>query len=66
MESGPCRPGAATHLTACHNPPTAQEADAGRPVREGWRPATAPEGVLDELATLAAIVDAGELPDGVA
>ncbi len=30
---------AATHLVACHNPPTPEEADAGRPTREGWRPA---------------------------
>ena len=58
VASGP----GATHLVACHNPPTPEEADAGRPTREGWRPAPAPEGVLDELATLAAIVDAGESP----
>ena len=27
----------ATHLAACHNPPTADEARAGRPVRDGFR-----------------------------
>jgi oligopeptide/dipeptide ABC transporter ATP-binding protein len=57
---------AATHLVACHNPPTPEEAGAGRPMRAGWHPAPAPEDVVDELATLAALVDAGEIPDGVA
>jgi oligopeptide/dipeptide ABC transporter ATP-binding protein len=47
----------ATHQVACHNPPTMAESDAGRPLRDGWVPAPAPEGELDELATLAAILD---------
>ncbi len=47
----------ATHLVACHNPPRPDEAEAGRPQRQGWVPAAAPPGQLDELATLAAIVD---------
>ncbi|HEU0243451.1 MAG TPA: oligopeptide/dipeptide ABC transporter ATP-binding protein [Candidatus Limnocylindrales bacterium] len=51
----------ATHLIACHNPPTRDEADAGRPTRAGHTPAPAPAGQLDELASLAAI--AGH-PDG--
>ncbi len=37
------------HLSACHNPPTVEEARAGRPLRVGFRPAPAPEGRLDEL-----------------
>jgi oligopeptide/dipeptide ABC transporter ATP-binding protein len=44
----------ATHRTACHNPPTPDEAAAGMPLRPGHAPAPAPEGRLDELATLAA------------
>jgi oligopeptide transport system ATP-binding protein len=58
---------AATHRVACHNPPHPDEAEAGRPTRPGWRPAPAPAGELDELATLAALVDAGAVvPDGIA
>ncbi len=38
------------HLTACHNPPSLEEARAGRPLRTGSRPAPAPAGRLDELA----------------
>jgi len=57
----------ATHRVACHNPPIAGEAEAGRPTRAGFRTAPAPEGQLDELATLAALVDAGEdVPEGIA
>jgi oligopeptide transport system ATP-binding protein len=48
---------AATHLAACHNPPTAHEAEVGKPMREGHHPAPAPAGETDELATLAAIAD---------
>ncbi len=40
----------ATHLTACHNPPTGEEAASGRPVRGAFRPAPAPAGRMDELA----------------
>jgi len=47
----------ATHRIACHNPPTHGEALAGLPMREGHRPAPAPDGYLDELATLAAVAD---------
>ena len=53
----------ATHLTACHNPPTPAEAATGRPLRAGHRPARAPAGQVDELASLAAIAD-GVAPDG--
>ena len=48
----------ATHLIACHNPPTHAEALAGRPLREGFVAAPPPGGVddgsggLDELSTL--------------
>jgi oligopeptide/dipeptide ABC transporter ATP-binding protein len=35
---------AATHLLACHNPATAEEAAAGRPLRPGHRPAPRPTG----------------------
>ena len=47
----------ATHRIACYNPPLPDEAELGRPTRPGHRPAPAPAGQLDELATLAAIVD---------
>jgi oligopeptide transport system ATP-binding protein len=40
----------ATHRIACHNPPTPDEAAAGRPTRAGFRTAPAPAGRLDELA----------------
>jgi oligopeptide transport system ATP-binding protein len=40
----------ASHLIACHNPPTPEEATEGRPLREGFRPAPAPAGLMDELA----------------
>ncbi len=47
----------ATHLIACHNPPTHEEALAGRPLREGFVAAPPPGGDdagggLDELSTL--------------
>ena len=42
----------ATHRIACWNPPTAEEAAAGRPLREGFVPAPPPDGAagpaLDE------------------
>jgi oligopeptide/dipeptide ABC transporter ATP-binding protein len=41
VASGP----AATHLLACHNPATAEEAAAGRPLRPGFLPAPRPSGV---------------------
>jgi oligopeptide/dipeptide ABC transporter ATP-binding protein len=40
----------ATHLIACHNPPTAEEAVAGRPLRPGFAAAPPPGVVVDELA----------------
>ncbi|MEO7664619.1 MAG: ABC transporter ATP-binding protein [Candidatus Limnocylindrales bacterium] len=40
----------ATHRIACHNPPSPEEAVAGRPTRAGFRTAPAPAGRLDELA----------------
>jgi oligopeptide transport system ATP-binding protein len=40
----------ATHQIACHNPPTDEEAVAGRPARPGFRPAPAPAGQIDEIA----------------
>jgi oligopeptide/dipeptide ABC transporter ATP-binding protein len=40
----------ATHRIACHNPPTAAEAVAGRPLREGFVAAPPPGTVIDELA----------------
>jgi oligopeptide transport system ATP-binding protein len=46
VTSGP----AATHRIACHNPPTADEASAGRPLREGFVAAPPPGAVVDELA----------------
>jgi oligopeptide/dipeptide ABC transporter ATP-binding protein len=50
----------ASHRIACHNPPTHEEALAGRPLRDGFRPAPPPGGdepgisVVDELASAAA------------
>jgi oligopeptide/dipeptide ABC transporter ATP-binding protein len=42
--------GGATHRIACFNPPTPDEAAAGRPLRDGFVAAEPPAGVLDELA----------------
>jgi oligopeptide/dipeptide ABC transporter ATP-binding protein len=39
----------ATHRISCHNPPTAEEAAAGRPLREGFAAAPPPAGSIDEL-----------------
>ncbi len=39
----------ATHRIACHNPPTEAEAEAGRPVRDGFVAAPPPDGYFDEL-----------------
>ena len=47
----------ATHRIACHNAPTREEAEIGRPTRPGHVPAKAPAGQLDELATVAALAD---------
>ena len=44
----------ATHRIACHNPPTREEALAGRPLRPAFAPAAAPAGRIDELALAAA------------
>ena len=41
---------AATHRIACHHPPTAAEAVAGRPLVPRWVPAPPPAGRLDELS----------------
>jgi oligopeptide/dipeptide ABC transporter ATP-binding protein len=41
----------ATHRIACHNPPTAEEAVAGRPLREGFVAAPPPDAVIQELVT---------------
>jgi oligopeptide transport system ATP-binding protein len=37
------------HQIACHNPPTPDEAQAGRPLRAGFVTAPAPPGKIDEL-----------------
>jgi hypothetical protein len=39
----------ATHLYACHNPPTEEEAVAGRPLREGFVAAAPPGTVIERL-----------------
>jgi len=44
----------ATHQIACHNPPTPDEAEAGRPLRPGFVAAPPPSVALDELAAAAA------------
>ena len=63
--SGPIRETGldATHRVACHNLPTAEEAAAGRPLRDGFRPAPPPGGIDDELAAVA-VLGAGA-PDAV-
>jgi oligopeptide transport system ATP-binding protein len=43
--SGP----AATHQIACHNPPTREEAIAGKPLRPGFSAAPPPSGFRDEV-----------------
>ena len=50
-----------THRLACHNPATADEARAGRPVRDGFTAAPPPEGRPDELSAPGASVDWEEL-----
>jgi oligopeptide/dipeptide ABC transporter ATP-binding protein len=40
----------ATHQVACHNRPTPEEADAGRPLREGFVAAPPPDAVVEDLA----------------
>jgi hypothetical protein len=39
----------ATHRYACHNPPTAEEALAGRPLREGFMAAQPPGTIIERL-----------------
>ncbi len=51
----------ATHLKACHNPPTAEEAAAGRPLRPDHSPAPPPGAVVEQLAETAAPVAGEEL-----
>jgi len=46
VTSGP----GATHLVACHNRPTPEEAVAGRPIRAGFVAAPPPGSVIEELA----------------
>ena len=49
----------ATHRIACHNPPTAEEATAGRPLRDGFVAAPPPAGedaLPDEFVDSAALV----------
>jgi oligopeptide/dipeptide ABC transporter ATP-binding protein len=45
MTTGP----EATHRFACHNPPTAEEAAVGRPLREGFVAAPPPGAVIEQL-----------------
>ena len=50
------------HEIACHNPPTPGEALAGRPLRDGHRPAPAPAGKIDELMSASAAGAAESAP----
>jgi oligopeptide transport system ATP-binding protein len=50
-----------THRLACHNPATADEARAGRPLRDGFTAAPPPDGRPDELSAPGASVDLREL-----
>ena len=62
----------ASHLIACHNPPTPGEAASGRPTRPGFSQAPAPPGLVDELSPrpngapggLADLVEAIEASEG--
>jgi oligopeptide transport system ATP-binding protein len=49
----------ATHRIACHNPPTAEEAQSGLPHRPGFRPAQPPGEFEDEVVENPGILDAG-------
>jgi oligopeptide/dipeptide ABC transporter ATP-binding protein len=42
LAAGEPGPGAGAHLLACHNPVTPGEAEAGAPLRRGFRPAPPP------------------------
>ena len=48
----------ATHRAACYNPPTHEEAVAGRPLRDGFVAAPPPGAGIDELV----IADSDGLP----
>jgi oligopeptide/dipeptide ABC transporter ATP-binding protein len=48
----------ATHRFACHNPPTAEEAAAGRPLREGFVAAPPPGTVIERLVEAEDVVPA--------
>ena len=50
-----------THRIACWNPPTAEEATAGRPLREGFRPAPPPGGNAGEPNAVAGVPAEGDL-----
>jgi len=54
---------ASTHQVACHNPPTREEREAGRPLGDRYHPAPPPSGALDELSMARVGASAGE-PDG--
>ena len=43
----------ATHQIACHNPPTPEEAEAGRPLREGFKAAPPPGTIVADLVAAA-------------
>jgi oligopeptide/dipeptide ABC transporter ATP-binding protein len=57
----------ATHQIACHNPPTEEEAIAGRPLRPGFTAAPPPAGVIDEVGAgrLVATDDLEEVSDAI-
>jgi oligopeptide transport system ATP-binding protein len=56
----------ATHRVACHNPPTAREAAAGRPLRDGFVPAPPPAGVAQAVADVASPAELESAAPGVA
>ena len=55
----------ATHRVACHNPPTVEEAVAGRPQRTGFVAAPPPEDIPDELVPVEGYADLKGFIDGV-
>jgi oligopeptide transport system ATP-binding protein len=56
---------AATHLAACHNPPTHEEAAAGRPIREGFVPAPPAAAIAGAIGAMSpAELEAVAPPEG--
>jgi oligopeptide transport system ATP-binding protein len=53
----------ATHIAACHNPPTPEEAVAGWPLRPGFKPAPPPRGLVASADIASPAEMEAELPE---